>query len=97
MMSRWKMPAFEICSSISKGDDKFITTDYLQQCHFDDHLLPAEKFAALKARAGPALAINLNSDQYLEERLQLLDEQLATVTRPPRTTSCPMPSSPSQG
>ncbi|MBS2111377.1 hypothetical protein KFZ36_26710, partial [Salmonella enterica subsp. enterica serovar Typhimurium] len=38
----------------AKGDDKFITTDYLQQCH---------------------------SDQYLEERLQLLDEQLATVTR----------------
>ena len=32
-----------------------------------------------------------------EERLQLLDEQLATVTRPARTTSCPMPSSPSQG
>ncbi|MBF9228003.1 hypothetical protein I0P17_18940, partial [Acinetobacter baumannii] len=27
------------------------------------------------------LAINPNSDQYLEERLQLLDEQLATVTR----------------
>ncbi len=36
------------CSSISKRDDKFITTDYLQQCHFDDYLLPAEKFAALK-------------------------------------------------
>ncbi|WP_251000621.1 hypothetical protein [Escherichia coli] len=32
----------------AKGDDKFITTDYLQQCHFDDYLLPAEKFAALK-------------------------------------------------
>ncbi|PCR26472.1 hypothetical protein CQA86_30655, partial [Klebsiella pneumoniae] len=31
-----KMPAFEwfMCSSISKGDDKFITTDYLQQCRF---------------------------------------------------------------
>jgi hypothetical protein len=27
------------------------------------------------------LAINPNSDQYQEERLQLLDEQLATVTR----------------
>ncbi|PCR11232.1 hypothetical protein CQA67_31240 [Klebsiella pneumoniae] len=29
-----KMPAFEwfMCSSISKRDDKFITTDYLQQC-----------------------------------------------------------------
>ena len=30
-----KMPAFEwvhVRSPISKGDDKFITTDYLQQC-----------------------------------------------------------------
>ncbi|WP_139445562.1 MULTISPECIES: Tn3 family transposase, partial [Enterobacteriaceae] len=58
-----------------------ITTDYLQQCHFDDYLLPAEKFAALKREQALPLAINPNSDQYLEERLQLLDEQLATVTR----------------
>jgi hypothetical protein len=26
-----------MCSSISKGDDKFITTDYLQQCHIGDY------------------------------------------------------------
>ncbi|GHK90227.1 hypothetical protein ECZU17_61640 [Escherichia coli] len=63
---------------------------------FDDYLLPAEKFAALKREQA------LPGDQpeqrpVPEERLQLLDEQLATVTRPPRTTSCPMPSSPSQG
>ncbi len=53
----------------------------MQQCHFDDYLLPAEKFAALKREQALPLAINPNSDQYLEERLQLLDEQLATVTR----------------
>ncbi|EES9092043.1 transposase, partial [Escherichia coli] len=47
---------------------------------FDDYLLPAEKFAALKREQALPLAINPNSDQYLEERLQLLDEQLATVT-----------------
>ncbi|MHB5853413.1 Tn3 family transposase, partial [Klebsiella pneumoniae] len=47
----------------------------------DDYLLPAEKFAALKREQALPLAINPNSDQYLEERLQLLDEQLATVTR----------------
>ncbi|EFI8253229.1 TPA: Tn3-like element TnAs1 family transposase, partial [Escherichia coli] len=41
----------------------------------------AEKFAALKREQALPLAINPNSDQYLEERLQLLDEQLATVTR----------------
>ncbi|MBF2746432.1 Tn3 family transposase [Klebsiella pneumoniae] len=46
-----------------------------------DNLLPAEKFAALKREQALPLAINPNSDQYLEERLQLLDEQLATVTR----------------
>ena len=49
---------------------------------FDDYPLPAEKFAALPSASRPLpLAINPNSDQYLEERLQLLDEQLATVTR----------------
>ncbi|MBL4484343.1 hypothetical protein H9R79_26715, partial [Klebsiella pneumoniae] len=42
----------------AKGDDKFITTDYLQQCHFDDYLLPAEKFAALKREQALPLAIN---------------------------------------
>ena len=31
---------------------------------FDDYLLPAEKFAALKREQAPALAINPNSDQY---------------------------------
>ncbi|WP_407226020.1 Tn3 family transposase [Enterobacter kobei] len=47
---------------------------------FDDYLLPAEKFAALKREQALPPAINPNSDQY-RKRLQLLDEQLATVTR----------------
>ena len=42
-----------------------------------------------QARAGPAPAINPNSDQYPEERLQLLDEQLATVTRPAKDNELP--------
>ncbi len=33
---------------------------------FDDYLLPAEKFAALKREQALPLAINPNSDQYLE-------------------------------
>ncbi|MBN0669195.1 hypothetical protein JTM15_35065, partial [Pseudomonas aeruginosa] len=37
---------------------------------FDDYLLLAEKFAALKREQALPLAINPNSDQYLEERLQ---------------------------
>ncbi len=35
----------------------------MQQCHFDDYLLP-EKFAALKREQALPLAINPNSDQY---------------------------------
>ncbi|WP_407257595.1 hypothetical protein [Klebsiella pneumoniae] len=63
---------------------------------FDDYLLPAERFAALKhAQALPRRSTE--QQPVPEERLQLLDEQLATVTRRPRTTSCPMPSSPSRG
>ena len=48
---------------------------------FEDYLLPPAKFAALKKEQALPLAINPNSDQYLEERLQLLDEQLATVAK----------------
>ncbi len=48
---------------------------------FDDYLLPAEKFAALKREQALPPAINPNSDQYRKSVLQLLDEQLATVTR----------------
>ena len=64
---------------------------------FDDYLLPAEKFAALKREQALPWRSTRNSDQYLEERLQLLDEQLATVTRLAKDNGCPMPSSPSQG
>ncbi|MGV8268165.1 Tn3 family transposase, partial [Pseudomonas aeruginosa] len=48
---------------------------------FDDYLLPAERFAALKHAQALPLAINPNRNQYLEHRLQLLDEEWATVTR----------------
>ncbi len=64
---------------------------------FDDYLLPAEKFAALKREQALPPGDQPEQRPVPEERLQLLDEQLATVTRRPRTTSCPMPSSPSQG
>ena len=48
---------------------------------FEDYLLPPEKFSALqKARALP-IAINPDLDQYLLERVLLLNQQLATVNR----------------
>ncbi|MFH7359877.1 hypothetical protein RA266_28315, partial [Pseudomonas syringae pv. tagetis] len=49
--------------------------------HFEDYLLPPAKFAALQKEQALPLAINPNSDHYLEERLQLLDKQLATVPK----------------
>ncbi len=52
----------------------------MQQCHFDDYLLPAEKFAALK-REQACPGDQPEQRPVPEERLQLLDEQLATVTR----------------
>ncbi|VVO50118.1 hypothetical protein PS838_00246 [Pseudomonas fluorescens] len=48
---------------------------------FEDYLLPPAKFAALKKEQALPLAINHNSDQYLEERLQLLEQQLAIVAK----------------
>ena len=48
---------------------------------FEDYLIPPATFAALKQKQALPLTINPNSDQYLEERLQLLDEQLATVAK----------------
>ena len=48
---------------------------------FEDYLLPPEKFSTLqKARALP-IAINPDLDQYLLERVLLLNQQLATVNR----------------
>jgi TnpA family transposase len=48
---------------------------------FEDYLLPPDKFSALqKARALP-IAINPDLDQYLLERVLLLNQQLAKVNR----------------
>ena len=48
---------------------------------FDDYLLPPDKFRVLqKARTLP-IAINPDLDQYLLERMLLLNQQLATVNR----------------
>ncbi|MFP1455980.1 hypothetical protein ACLB1O_31645 [Escherichia coli] len=51
-----------------------------------------------QARAGPALGDQPEQRPVqLEERLQLLDSSWPPSPAWPRTTSCPMPSSPSQG
>ena len=48
---------------------------------FEDYLVPPEKFASLKQSSELPLAVATDCDQYLSERLELLEAQLATVNR----------------
>jgi TnpA family transposase len=48
---------------------------------FDEYLIPAAKFAALKQAGDLPLAVTADCEQYLHERLSLLGEQLAVVNR----------------
>ena len=46
---------------------------------FEDYLVPPAKFASLKQSSEFPLAVATDCDQYLGERLELLEAQLATV------------------
>lgn len=48
---------------------------------FDEYLVPVGKFAALKLAGKLPLAVDTDCDQYLQNRLVLLEQQLATVNR----------------
>ncbi|MFN7309585.1 MAG: Tn3 family transposase, partial [bacterium] len=48
---------------------------------FEDYLVPPAKFAILKQASELPLAVATDCDQYLSERLELLEAQLATVNR----------------
>ena len=48
---------------------------------FEEYLVPAEKVATLKLASALPLAVAADYDQYLLERLALLQEQLAAVDR----------------
>ena len=48
---------------------------------FDEYLVPVEKFVTLRLACELPLAVATDCDQYLRERLELLEEQLATVNR----------------
>ena len=48
---------------------------------FEDYLVPPEKFASLKQSSELPLAVATDCDQYLHDRLTLLEAQLATVNR----------------
>ena len=49
--------------------------------NFDEYLLPMERFGAIKQAKELPIAVNPDCDQYLHDRLQLLEQQLATVNR----------------
>ncbi|WP_446443404.1 hypothetical protein [Pseudocitrobacter faecalis] len=48
---------------------------------FEDYLVPPAKFASLKQASELPLAVATDCDQYLHDRLTLLETQLATVNR----------------
>ena len=48
---------------------------------FEDYLVPAGKFAAMKLASQLPLAVATDCDQYLLKRLSLLEQQLARVNR----------------
>lgn len=48
---------------------------------FEDYLVPTGKFSSLKQSNELPLAVVTDCDQYLQDRLTLLKEQLATVNR----------------
>ena len=45
---------------------------------FEDYLVPPAKFASLKQSSALPLAVATDCDQYLHDRLTLLEAQLAT-------------------
>ena len=48
---------------------------------FDEYLVPSEKFTAMRLANALALAVPTDCDQYLQERLTLLESQLAKTNR----------------
>lgn len=49
--------------------------------NFDEYLVPAEKFASLRQGSALPLPVATDCEQYLHDRLLLLEQQLETVNR----------------
>lgn len=56
---------------------------------FDEYLVPAEKFAALKQSGELPLAVDADGGSFLRERLLLLERQLTAVNRMARADELP--------
>jgi len=61
---------------------------------FEEYLLPPAKFRDLRLARALPIAINPDLDQYLLERVLLLNQQLATVNRLALANELPTRSSP---
>ncbi len=48
---------------------------------FDEYLIPSNRFSELKSDNSLSLAINTSCDQYLHDRIQLLEQTLNSVNR----------------
>jgi hypothetical protein len=57
--------------------------------NFEDYLVPAEKFFTLKQTSALSLVREIDCDQYLQERLMLLETQLAEVNHLARVNELP--------
>lgn len=56
---------------------------------FEDYLLPADRFTALHATQGLPLAITLDGEAFLQERLALLEQELAATDHLAATAALP--------
>ncbi|MET3134558.1 TnpA family transposase [Oxalobacteraceae bacterium GrIS 1.11] len=76
---------YEICAlselknALRSGDISVLGSRQFRD--FEDYLLPPDKFSALQQARALPIAINPDLDQYLLERVLLLNQQLSTVNR----------------
>lgn len=68
----------ELCNHLRAGDMWVLGSK--QYKDFEEYLLPQEKWYELKNKKQVPLTISTNIDQYLQERFQLMEEQLSKVT-----------------
>ena len=56
---------------------------------FEAYLLPAETFASLKGDGALPLAVTVDGDRYLHDRLRLLSERLETINSMAKSNELP--------
>ena len=70
---------FELKNSLRAGDISVRGSRHFKD--FDEYLLPIENFALLQKANDLPVATDVNCEAYLKTRLQLLEQEMATVDR----------------